>query len=179
MVSKKYTQDFVVEYDKTPRGRLKARAVYKGKLYTFSDTEEKIRITAKCFAVLSATAWIVFLVPLFLLSAAARTSYVIIPHVCVFLPLLGMSAVTVDLWTVKPPLYREKSDHISQRTPKSALFMMLFSGAAALGLVIKLFLNPYIVMPGDLIFALCEAILLTASCLLFKSRGRTRTQEME
>lgn len=179
MVSKKYVKDFEVEYDATPGGRLKARAVYKGKFYVFTETDEIIKKTAKLFAVLIAVAWAALLVPLLFVSSAARTSYVIFPHVCLFLPLLAMSAVTVDLWTAKPPLTREKSEHISQRAPKSAFFMLFFSGVAAIGFVVALFLKPDMMLPGDLVFGLCEIVMLAASSLLFVRRGRTATREAE
>ncbi len=177
MISRKYAKDFDVEYDQTPSGRLKARAVYKGKLYVFSDTDEKKRNTAVYFTILLAAAWIAFFMPLGVLSAAARTSYVILPHVCVFLPMIGMSAVVYDLWTAKPPLTREESDHISHRAPKSALFMTVFSGIAAAGLVIRLCAGQNVAIPGDLIFFVCEAVLLAASILLFMNRRRTATRE--
>jgi hypothetical protein len=178
MLSKKYAKDYEVEYEKTPSGRLKARAVYKGRFYGFSDTGERLRKTAVYFAVLSAAAWTAFLVPLFILSSTARTSYVIIPHACLFLPLVSISSVTVSLWTAKPPLTREKSDHISRRAPKSTLFMVLFSGVASLGYLIRLFQSMNTMRLGDMIFGLCEAVLLTVSCLLFLARRRTDTREM-
>jgi hypothetical protein len=94
-----------------------------------------------------------------------------------FLPMIGMSAVIYDLWTAKPPLSREKSDHISQRAPRAALFMVIFSGAAAAGLVIRLCSGQNLTIPGDLIFFVCEAVLLAASILLFIGRERTATRE--
>ena len=179
MLSKKYIKDYKIEYAKTPKGRLKARAVYKGNFYDFPVTGERLRKTAMHFAVLSAASWIAFLVPLFVLSSVARTPYVLIPHACLFLPLAGISSVTVSLWTAKPPLTREKSDHISRRAPKSALFMGVFSGMASLGYLIRLFQGMETMTLGDLIFGFCEAILLAASCLLFVARKWTETMEMK
>lgn len=179
MISKKYAKDYKIEYDETPGGGLKAQAVYRGKYYIFNDTDKNIKKTALFFTALIAIAWIAFFIPLSVLSAAARTSFVIFPHACIFLPLFSMSAVIVDLWTAKPPFTREESDHISQRVPKSALLFMVLSGAAAAGFVINLFLNPDTMLPGDLLFGVCEAILLAASILLFISRGRTATRETE
>ncbi|NLT13141.1 MAG: hypothetical protein GXY05_02225 [Clostridiales bacterium] len=176
MVTKKYAKDFTIKYEETPSGRLKARAVYTGRYYAFSDTDEKVGKTAKFFTLLLSVALIAFLVPLFIISTAARTSYVILPHALCFFPLVGMSAVTVDLWTEKPPLTREKRDHISQRAPISALLMVLFSGAATAGFITRLFVSPEM-LPGDLVFALCEAALLAASILLFAGRERTATRE--
>jgi len=179
MIPRKYIKDFKIEYDETPDGRRKARAVYIGKYYTFSDTDVKVRKTAKYFVLLLFAAWIAFFVPLLFISAAARTSYVILPHVFCFFPLMGMSAVTMDLWTEKPPLTQEKRDHISRRAPKSALLMVLLSGAASVGFIIRLFVGPEVTLWGDLVFALCEAALLAASILLFAGRGRTATRETE
>lgn len=177
MVSKKYAKDFEVVYDETPGGKLKARAVYTGRFYVFSDTAEGIKKTAALFTALSFTAWIAFVIPLLILSEAARTSYVIIPHACVFMPLLFMSVVAYDLWTAKQPFTREKSDHIAQRTPKSALFMTVFSAIGAAGFVLLLLTGADLMMPGDLIFGLCEAVILAVSILLLVSRRRTATQE--
>jgi archaellum biogenesis protein FlaJ (TadC family) len=177
MVSKKYIKDYEVEYETTPNGRLKARAVYKGKYFEFCDTDVKRIKTAAYFTMLTAAAWVAFFIPLTVISAAARTSYVIIPHACVFLTLISMSAVVYDLWTAKPPLTREKSDNLSQRAPRSALLMTVFAAAAAAGFIIRLCLGPAMLLPGDLVFALCELILLAASCLLFVGRGRTATRE--
>ena len=171
--------DYEIQYAKTSKGRLKARAVYKGGYYSFSVTDERLRKTAKLFAVLSAASWIMFLLPLFVLSRVARIPYVIIPHACLFLPLVGVSSVTVSLWTAKAPLTREKSDHISRRAPKSALFMLVFSGIAALGYLIQLFQGNETMTSGDFIFGFCEAILLAVSCMLFITRKRTETTEMK
>jgi hypothetical protein len=102
-----------------------------------------------------------------------------IPHACVFLPLISMSSVTADLWLKKPPFTRETSEHISQRAPKSALFMVLFSGVAAAGFLIRLISGQKLMLPGDLIFGLCEAAVLTASCLLFGARARAATKEIQ
>jgi hypothetical protein len=179
MISKKYAKDYEIVYDAAPDGRLKTEAVYKGKCFVFTDTAENVKKTAKYFTVLSAVVWIAFLAPLSVLSAAARTSYVIFPHACIFFPLLFISAVTIDLWTAKPPFNREKRDHISQRAPRYAFLSMVFSGAAAAGFVTSLFLNPDAMLPGDLLFGLCEAIVLAASILLFIIRGRTATRETE
>ena len=89
---------------------------------------------------------------------------------------MGMTAVTVDLWTEKPPLKQEKRDHISRRAPISALLMVLLSGAASAGYIVRIFVGPEAMLWGDLVYALCEAVLLAASILLFAGRGRTATE---
>ena len=151
MLTRKYVKDFKVEYDETPDGRLEARVTYTGRYYTFIDTAQKVRKTAKYFSLLLSAAWIAFVVPLLVMSAAARTSYVILPHVFCFFPLMGMTAVTVDLWTEKPPLKQEKRDHISRRAPISALLMVLLSGAASAGYIVRIFVGPEAMLWGDLV----------------------------
>lgn len=177
MFTRKYMKDYKIEYDETPEGRLKARAVYTGRYYTFIDTDEKVRKTAKYFALLLSVAWIAFLAPFFWISAAARTFYIVLPHVSCLLPMMGMSAATANLWTEKPPLTQEKRDRISRRAPISALLMVLLSCVASAGFIILLFVGPETMLWGDLAFALCDAALLAASILLYAGRGRTATRE--
>jgi hypothetical protein len=111
---------------------------------------------------------------------AARAFYVIFPHAIVFLPLLGMSSAVYGMWTVKPPFTREQNDSISHRAPTSALLMTLLSGLAAVGFLYRFIVYPdAMLFPGDLIFGVCEAILFTASFILFRVRKRMATRETQ
>ncbi len=178
MTSKKYTQDYSVEYEKLPGGKMKSRTVYTGKDFVFAAPKEKIRGTAELFTFYIAAAWCALLIPLFMQSGASRTWYIIIPHACTFMPLFNISAMTFRLWTAKQPLTRKESEIFSLRAPNSSIFFLVLSGIATSGILIRLFLKPaFFVIPGDLVFILCELFLLSVSCLLFRSRNRTATVE--
>lgn len=170
MISKKYASDYNIEYDENSGGKLKARAVYSGKYYAFKASDSEIKKAAILFSVLASISWLSFIIPLFVISSAAHSWFIIIPHACVFIPLIYLSAVAWDLWRVVPPLTREKSDHISFRAPKAALFAILFSGIATAGFPIHLALHDPLVFPGDFIFGLCEITLLINSIILFRKK---------
>ncbi len=170
MISKKYASDYNIEYTENSGGKMKARAVYSGKYYTFAASESEVKKAAIIFSVLSTVSWLAFIVPLFVISSAAHSWYIILPHACAFIPLIYISVVAWDLWRVTPPFTREKSDHISFRAPKAALFTILFSGIATAGFPLHLAIHNPLVFPGDLIFGLCEITLLINSIILFRKK---------
>ncbi len=78
----KYSKDFTVEYEKTPDGRRKARAVYKGGYYDFVDTASGVRRTAAYFTALCAAAWCAVLVPAAVSVRGGPAPLCARPHVC-------------------------------------------------------------------------------------------------
>jgi hypothetical protein len=178
MVSKKYLKDYTIEYAEKSNGRVISRAVYSGKYFKFVESLENIRKARMHFTLLVSAAWITYLFPFFFPSAATSTFYVVFPHAFVFLPLLGMSQVTFRLWTAKSQLTREQSDIISHRAPVSSLAMSILSGLALTCFIARLIADPATMqLPGDLVFGLCEAVLATASWLLFSYRNQIATCE--
>lgn len=170
MISKKYASDYTIEYHENARGRLKARAVYCGKYYAFSASDPEIKRVSLLFSGLVLISWPAFILPLFVISSAAHSWYIIIPHACVFIPLVYLTVVVFDLWTAVPPFTREKSEHISFRAPKAALFAIIFSGIATAGFPIHIATREPFVFPGDIVFGLCAITILVSSIILFRKK---------
>lgn len=175
MISKKYANDYKIEYDENSTGKLKAKAIYTGSYYTYVATDSEIKRAALLFSVLTAVSWIAYILPLILISNVAHSGYIIIPHVSLFIPLIYLSAVVVDLWMSKPPLTREKSDHISLRAPKATTFMILFSSIATVGFPVYLATHRSLPSPGDYLFFGCEVSILFVSCYIFRKKDLIAT----
>lgn len=179
MVSKKYLNDYTIEYVEKPNGRIKSRAVYIGKLFTFAETIDSVRRTRKQFTLLSLAVWCLYILPFCFQSAATGTYYIVFPHAFIFIPALGMSQATFELWTAKAPLTREQSDIISSRAPASALAMLILSGVTLACFLLRLLISPGVMLfPGDFVFGVCEAFLVIASYLLFRRRNQVATCEV-
>jgi len=175
MISKKYANDYKIEYAENATGKLKAKAIYTGNYFTYIATGSKIKSAALLFSVLTAISWIAYILPLFVISNVAHSGYIIIPHVSLFIPLIYLSAVAVDLWMTKPPLTREQSDHISLRAPKATTFMILFSSIAVVGFPVYLAIHGSLFPPGDYLFFVCEVLILILSCLIFRKKDLIAT----
>lgn len=170
MIRNKYANDYVIDYEKNSRGKLRATVVYKGKYFQYVESAATVQRAKIMISVLVVISWISFLLPMFLTSAAAHTWYIILPHACVFIPLIYMTAVLWMLWMTRPPLTREQSDKIALREPKTAFLMMLFSGIASIGFLFRMTFFFILMIPGDLAFAICEFTLLFTSYLLFRNK---------
>ena len=178
MVSRKYLNDYTIEYVEGRNGKLKARAVYKGKYFTFVEPGSIVKKTRNHMTLLLVLTWCAYIIPLLIDSSTAKTFYVIFPHTFVFIPMSGMSFVAYHLWTQKLPLTRQKSDFFSLKAPAFSFFMALLSGFALAGCIISSLTGKTKLFSGEIIFWLCETFLFTASCLLFGLRKQTATREL-
>ncbi len=178
MISGKYTRDYRTEYEVGPRGRLRERAVYIGGAYGFAQPAAAVRAAARRALRLTAGAWAAALAPLCFVSTAGHTAYVIFPHALALIPLALGSGAAWDMFRAVPPLRRREAELVSRRFPASALWLALLSGAGLAGLAVRAATGfEKLLFPGDAVFALCEALLLTLGVLLFRLRGAAETRE--
>lgn len=177
MISKKYINDYTFEYSTASNGKLIQTAIYKGKYFQFAFSQAEVKSVTRMSAFLTFVCWVTYIVPLLPVSSASRSLYVIIPHACLFLPIIFLTFSVFALWTTKPPMTREKSDQITHSGPKSLLVIIIFSSLAISGLLFRFTDWSSLVFPGDIIFGICEIILLISSILLFRNKKFIATCE--
>lgn len=182
MVSRKYTKDYRLSETPLPNGRMKTQAIYIGEHYYFTAPPNALhRLRTACLT-LMATCWIAFIGALLPRSHASSLMVVVLPHVCCLMPLCYLSESVWILWRAPVPLTHSQADKVSKGLPTRSLLCLLFSAAAFLGFAVTLALSPESALPGDVVFGGFEALLTTASALIFARRslaGTTRTEPDE
>lgn len=173
MKSKKFIKDYRLKEDFLANGKIKTKAEYVGDLYFFSKNEEFLKKYKKFSKVIMPIMWLMFICALILTSNATKTTYVIVPFVIAAFPLIFLSEALLEFIRAKQPLTREKADKLINKLPICSFLIILFSGGALVAFVLKAVFSPFFVeffMFGDLIFIICNSVIVIAAILIFKNR---------
>jgi len=159
MVSKKYANDYRLENQLTERGTLKTVPVYIGKMYEFSTDSENLKRAKIQLAVFTFFAFACIFSGFMFNSDIGRTVYVAVPYAFVFLPIGFQLVVAVEVFVIKTPCTREKSERIYDRIAKCSFGGIFLSAIAIVGSIVKLILN------YNLAVKMCNIIYLILLCL--------------
>ena len=175
--SRKYINDYkLIEYI-DDKGRTRREAEYIGGDYVFSPPVTKAdKIYLGCFCALSVTAFVCALFPA---TAAARTTYVMIPFVFAPVPLYLMSSSVMLLIRAEEIMIRSDAERISKRLTPSALLAALLPAAALVGLLVAVLRSAETFQAGDLIFCLLSLVIIFSAAAVFRKSLKIKTIKLE
>ena len=110
-------------------------------------------------------------------SAAAKTFYVSYPFIFSALPLGLATALLGEIRFRRGPLEHRHADRLESRLPACCFFLSALPAAALIGNGISL-LRGVPLMAGDLIFALCAALLVFCGVFLRRQRAALRCRAL-
>lgn len=177
MSSKKYVKDYRLDYQLKPGGGLRGVPVYIGEYYTWKEDETAIGRLKYRLALLVAVA-AAALVAMLWMSTLLKSGFSLlaIPMAFALIPLFLMARAVWLIFTSKMPATRRRKDKISNFFPAGALFFMILTAAAALGLIAQL-----IVMGWSLhllIYVLVSLAAAGSAILLFSFRNRLEMEPL-
>jgi len=176
MVTRKYTSDYRLENSVDPKsGRLVTRPVYRGDWYGFLEPPETVARTRKTYLVCTGAAALAFLAALSLNAPATRVLYVLLPFALLLFPVYYAAAGCRRLVTAGERMTREHRDKIYDRLCSATLFLMIFSGASALGHAVMWALRGESVR--DAIFLALTLVIFAAGLVMFRARRLLRLEK--
>ena len=172
MVSRKYIKDYKLSESVTERGGIRTESVYVGGDYRLTASQSQVRALRTRILICTVCAWCAFLAALLPETRGSHLLYVALPHAFIALPLFLMSQCVWYLRAGRGPYTHERADKISRELPVRAAFTAGLAGVALIGLLIGLLTGPDKMLPGDLIFALGDAVIAACGVLIFTRRGQ-------
>ncbi len=178
MARGKYSGDYRLTDSLDDRGRIRTETEYVGGDYRFVRKPGEVGAALKRLSILSAAAWLCFLLPLLPRSTAGRTMWVMLPWVFTLLPLWRLSSALLRLRGAGETLRHREADLANERPSACGGAMTVLAGIALVGEAVALFLPGAVFYPGDALFLLC-ALLLAGCGLLCRRRAEDlRTREL-
>ena len=172
MGNKKYRSDYTLRYDADEKGRIKADAVYTSSRYRFAADEQTRLRSAKRTVLFAAAAWLAWLLPLLVKSAASHAFYIIFPQVGSGIALWYLTLGAAAFLRGGESLSRKQSEQLQNRLGGCAVSMML-AAVSLVGCVVFLLQNGAAV--GDILFALGAAAQTVCCALAWREREAART----
>ena len=174
---KKYIKDYRKEDIIKPNGKPGMTATYIGKYYCYEEADEVVQKAGFRFALLSAVALLLCVIPFCIDAKGGHTIYVALPHVITLFPLAHLLMGVYALRTRKPPLIREFRDKIEGRINTSSAAAMCGFGITAIGQGVNCILAGWPLL--DVIYFICVAAACAAVSWVFLNRKAVRTQECD
>lgn len=171
MVSRKYVKDYKLSETVTDRGRIKTESIYVGGDYYLAASESAIGSLRRLFSVCALLAWCGFVAALLPVSRGSHLMYVALPHALAALPLFLMSECVWYMRAGRGPYTHERADKISRELPVRAAFTAALAAASLVGLLIALIVSPEKMLPGDIVFAVSDAVVSACGILVFTRRN--------
>lgn len=137
MVSKKYIQDYILEYVPNKRGVLKPVPKYKGKEFCFEHDEQTVKKAKWFLAVMLVLGTFFYLVPLLMESIPCmRKYYVLVPYVAMVFPVFFAFCGEYNILTAKGQITRERRDKAQPKLKASCFLVMFMSVASLVGQIV-------------------------------------------
>lgn len=165
MISKKYLNDYRVEQTVDIKGRRRSEVIYIGGDHAVEPqvpTSDKRLVF--CLSVLM---WPAFLGALLPVTQAMPVAFIMLPFVCLMLPMYFMTGAAFSLFRENDIMKREKAEKIVKRLPPCAFLSLLLSGVSFLGTVVKALVSWKSFIPGDYVFTALAAAICAASAAAF------------
>ncbi len=178
MVTRKYVKDYKFSESVTEGGKIKTEAVYVGDYFRFVDPKAAAKIR-KYLLPLTILAWILYIIPLFPLTAAMHLMYVALPYAFAALPLGYLTASAVWFLRDKEPLVRSQADKISTRIPICTTWTMILTGIALVGEIVTAIADPGRMLVWDIAFSVCTAAVFGIAVWVFSHRADLKTKKTE
>jgi len=153
------------------KGKLRSQVVYVGTYYSFEQDKKTVKNAAKRNLILAAVAWILYIVPLLFVSNAMKTVYVSVPFAFLALPLWNMVKVLLRIIGQQDLLENKDQRAITNTFPSSTFFIIVLSGIPLVAFPIKLLVDSVEILYSDIIFMVCDAIILFIGLCIFKTRN--------
>ena len=176
MARNRYLKDYRIVETVDERGRIRSSYEYIGRDYFFTAGAEKIRRAKRLvpgLTVVSLLLWIGALLPN---SQAMRTWYTSFPFAFLVLPLAMLLDQSWSLYRCKEPMEHRTADRLSNVYPPRCLAAAVLAGLVLIGQAVNL-IRGLPMRPGDLIFSLCDALILGAALALFRERKNLTTRQ--
>ena len=173
MGNKKYRSDYTLRYDADEKGRIKADAVYTGSRYRFAADEQTRLRSAKRTVLFVAAAWLAWLLPLLVKSAASHAFYIIFPQVGSGIALWYLTLGAAAFLRGGESLSRQQSEQLQNRLGGGCAVSMMLAAVSFVGCVVFLLQNG--AAAGDILFALGAAAQTVCCALAWREREAART----
>lgn len=170
-------KDYRLVEDVDERGRIRVGSEYIGPAYAFLRAPGEVSRALRLSLLGCALGWAAYLGALLPLSAAAKTFYVSYPFIFSALPLGLATALLGEIRFRRGPLEHRHADRLENRLPACCFFLSALPAAALIGNGISL-LRGVSLMAGDLIFALCAALLVFCGVFLRRQRAALRCRAL-
>ena len=133
---REYAKDYKIEYEDVPgRKRLKARRVYIGPWYRFTEPPEKIRFLKWFYLIGMTIIAISLLIPMCMDCTYTRIWYIQVVAMAAWIPWVFAACATWRLWTAKEKVDREHRNLLCDRMSGATLFLMGLCLVSFLGCV--------------------------------------------
>lgn len=176
MVTRKYIKDYKFSESVTQGGKIKTDAVYVGNYYRFVNPEGASKLR-RLLLPLTVLAWVLYIVPLFPLTAAMHLMYVALPYAFAALPLGYLTASALVLMRNKAPFIRSIADKLSDRIPVCSMWTMVLTGVALVGEIVTAIVSPERMMVWDIVFSVSTAVICGIATWTFLHRAWVKTEK--
>lgn len=178
MVRKKYADDFRLENVLDTNGKLKTKAVYRGKWYRFRSDSDVIGRMKRIYTALAIVSVLVLLAMLFTTDTMGNFWYVVMPLACNLIPVFFVVIGCWRLLTARDRVTREHKDKIHDRLAPASLFQTVFAllGAAG-GIASDIRLSSFTL--GRALFLLGGLVLAAAGLFMFLLRNNLLMEETD
>ena len=175
---REYAKDYKIEYEDVPgRKRPKAKRVYIGPWYRFSESPEKIRFYKWFYLIGMAVVAVLLLIPMLLDCSFTRAWYIQVPGVATWIPWVFAACATWRLWTAKEQVEREHRNLLCDRMSGSTMFMMGFCLISFLGCIVSS--TVHTMKAADYVVSFCYMLSGICSIMLFARRKMVGMEKIE
>ena len=176
MVRKKYADDFRLENVLDTNGKLKTKAVYRGKWFRFRSDSHVIERTKRIYTALAIISVLVLLAMLFTTDVMGNFWYVVMPLACNLIPVFFVVAGCWQLLTAKDRVTREHKDQIHDRLAPASMFQTVFALLGVVGGIVSDFRISAFGL-GRALFLLGGLVLTAAGLFMFLLRKNLLMEE--
>lgn len=171
----KYQEDYRLK-ETIADGKIRQTAEYIGNYYVFSVPAAGRKPLAKKLLGVCALAAAVYLIPLCTVNHLSNVPYVVIPHICSAIGLWLLLSSLVQTGFGREPMIREQADRATEYYSYGYGIGIAASAVAIAGCAIWIFFfsqgNPGV---WDLVFAVCDGVILGTCILCHRHRTITET----
>ena len=176
MARNRYLKDYRIVETVDERGRIHSSYEYIGEDWFFRADAKTLDRTKKRILGLTAVSLILWLCAMLPNSQAMRTWYTSFPFAFLVLPLAMLLGQSWSLYRCKEPMEHRLADQLENLYPPRCLAAAILAGAVLLGQAVSLF-RGLRMAEGDLIFSLCDGVILASGLLLFRERKNLTTRK--
>jgi len=162
MSRNRYVGDYRIVESIDARGRVRSDYEYIGAPWVYTEDIQTVKPARTRAAACCAVGWLAWVVALLPVSAAMRSLVIALSFAFVALPLALATGVVVSLFREKPPFEHRHADRLENRAPACTFFVALLGGIALAGEAVNA-LRRTELLPGDGVFAICAAVLVTCA----------------
>ena len=175
MRASRYKNEYKPGHTTDRKGRRRPALLYTGEEWVFVSGREKAKNSGRTVAAFVAAGWVFFLGALAVNSAAMRTIFVSLPFAFSGLALGLLTRCCFDLLWMEEVIQHVHADRLNNGFPAEAFFLMFLAGCSLVGEAAVLIQGKGMI-PGDIIFTVCAALLLLAGKAVFDRRGEIRLE---